>query len=176
MTFDVIPLFDHYEHYKAIGISQAVERPVDLTREFNVTRRRISRLWGRFQATGTPADRPCSGRPRATTSAQDRFLVRHLRNCFISTSSTAQEISNRRWILDQTTRSRLHATGLRAYRPVRGLVLTRHHHEARLQWRRQRLHWTIVHHWKRVLSSYKSNFLLQRHDRRRRAYNRRSES
>ena len=87
----------------------------------------------------------------------------------------AQAIENRRQISDQTVRNRLHAIGLRARRPVRGPVLTRRHREARLPWSRNRIHWTVHHHWRRVVFSDESHFLLQRHDRRRRVYRRRNE-
>ena len=164
------------ERDNAIGRLQAGQRQGDVARAFNVSRSTISRLWSRFQATGTPTDRPRSGRPRATTAAQDRFIVlRHLRDRFTPASSTAQAIRNTRRISDQTVRNRLHTAGLRACRPVRGPVLTRRHREARLQWSRQHLHWTIAHHWRRVLFSDVSHFLLQRHERRRRVYRRRNE-
>ncbi|KFM67658.1 hypothetical protein X975_15306, partial [Stegodyphus mimosarum] len=35
----------------------------------------ILRLWQRFQRTGDVTRRPVSGRPRVTTSRQDRYLV-----------------------------------------------------------------------------------------------------
>ena len=36
--------------------------------------RAIRHLWQRFRATGHTEHRPCSRRPRATTSGQDRYI------------------------------------------------------------------------------------------------------
>jgi len=171
-----MPTLNRQQRDNAIGRLQAGETQAAVARQFNVARSTISRLWTRFRATGTPADQPRSGRPRSTTPAQDRFIVlRHLRNRFLPASSTVQAIPGRRRISDQSVRNRLHAAGLHARRPVRGPVLTQRHRMNRLQWSRQRLHWTLQQDWRHVSFSDESHFLLQRHDRRRRVYRRRNE-
>lgn len=160
----------------AIGRLQAGQRQVDVARALNVSQGTISRLWTRFQQTGSTADAPRSGRPRVTTPAQDRFIrLRHLRNRFLTAQSTVNALPGNRRISRQTVRNRLHQAGLRAYRPVRGNVLTRRHRQDRLLWANQHRAWTLRAHWQHVWFSDESRFLLQRHDRRRRVYRRSGE-
>ena len=56
-----------------VGTTQTVvwHRPA---RTMNVSQSVISRLWSRYRATHSVNDRRRSGRPRATTHAQDRFI------------------------------------------------------------------------------------------------------
>ena len=119
-----------------IGRLQTGQSQSVVARQFNVVRSTISRLWRRFQETGSVADRPRSGRPRVTTPANDRFIrLRHLRNRLASASSTVQSMSAARRISDQTVRNRLHDAGLWARRPYRGPVLTDRHRQNRLRGR-----------------------------------------
>lgn len=156
-----------------IGRLQTGQSQSVVARQFNVVRSTISRLWRRFQETGSVADRPRSGRPRVTTPAEDRFIrLRHLRNRLASASSTVQSMSAARRISDQTVRNRLHDAGLWARRPYRGPVLTDRHRQNRLQWANQHRQWTVGNDWRRVWFSDESFFVLQRHDRRRRVYRR----
>lgn len=171
-----MPRLSRAQRENALGRLQAGQSQTNVARALHVAPSTISRLWDRFQTTGSTADAPRSGRPRVTTPAQDRFIrLRHLRNRFLPASSTVQALPGARRISDQTVRNRLHASGLRAYRPVRGNVLTRCHRQARLQWATQHRHWTSRNHWRHVWFSDESQFLLQRHDRRRRVYRRANE-
>lgn len=168
-----MPRLSPVQRENALGRLQAGQTRTNVARVLNVSPSTISRLWTRFQRTGSSADAPRTGRPRVTTQAQDRFIrLRHLRNRFLPASSTVQIIPGARRISDQTVRNRLHAAELRAYRPLRGNVLTRRHHQARLQWATQHRHWTLRNHWRHVWFSDESSFLLHRHDRRRRVYRR----
>eukprot|EP00745_Piridium_sociabile_P000654 TRINITY_DN103937_c0_g2_i2.p1 TRINITY_DN103937_c0_g2~~TRINITY_DN103937_c0_g2_i2.p1 ORF type:complete len:118 (-),score=12.94 TRINITY_DN103937_c0_g2_i2:259-612(-) len=77
----------------ALGRLQAGQSQSAIARHFHVSQSTISRLWARFQATGSVADLPRAGRPRATTAAHDRFIrLRHLRNRFLSASSSVQAL------------------------------------------------------------------------------------
>ncbi|KAK7090632.1 hypothetical protein V1264_010402 [Littorina saxatilis] len=157
----------------ALGRLQAGQSQSAIARHFHVSQSTISRLWVRFQATGSVADLPRAGRPRATTAAQDRCIrLRHLRNRFLSASSSVQALPGPHRLSDQTVRNRLHEAGLRARRPHRGAVLTRRHRQNRVQWGNQHLRWTVRNHWRHVWFSDESYFLLQRHDGRRRVYRR----
>ncbi|KAK7116305.1 hypothetical protein V1264_002010 [Littorina saxatilis] len=157
----------------ALGRLQAGQSQSAIARHFHVSQSTISRLWVRFQATGSVADLPRAGRPRATTAAHDRFIrLRHLRNRFLSASSSVQALPGPHRLSDQTVRNRLHEAGLRARRPHRGAVLTRRHRQNRVQWGNQHLRWTVRNHWRHVWFSDESYFLLQRHDGRRRVYRR----
>ncbi|KAK7106294.1 hypothetical protein V1264_017563 [Littorina saxatilis] len=157
----------------ALGRLQAGQSESAIARHFHVSQSTISRLWVRFQATGSVADLPRAGRPRATTAAHDRFIrLLHLRNRFLSASSSVQALPGPHRLSDQTVRNRLHEAGLRARRPHRGAVLTRRHRQNRVQWGNQHLRWTVRNHWRHVWFSDESYVLLQRHDGRRRVYRR----
>lgn len=157
----------------ALGRLQAGESQNQVARHFGVAQSTISRLWARLQQTGSTTDAPRQGRPRVTTPAQDRYIrLRHLRNRFHSASSTAQQLPGGRRISEQTVRNRLRDAGLRPYRPYRGPVLTRRHRQTRMQWALQHRQWTLRNNWRHVVFSDESQFLLSRHDRRRRVYRR----
>jgi hypothetical protein len=122
----------------AIGRLQAGDAQTHLSRVLNVSQSNISRLWDRYQQQ----DRPRSGRPTVTTPAKDRHIrLRHLRDRFTTATSTAAAIPGQRRISDQTVRTRLHEAGTRARRPVKGIVLTRRHHQVQLQWVRTHRVW-----------------------------------
>ncbi|GFU74222.1 paired domain-containing protein [Trichonephila clavipes] len=53
-----------------MGLSQA-----DVARRLNVSRSVVQRLWDQYQSEDSVSRRPVSGRPRATTPAEDRFLA-----------------------------------------------------------------------------------------------------
>ena len=135
----------------------------------------ITRLWDRFQQQGSTRDRPRSGRPRVTTAAQDRYIrVRHLRQRTTTATSTAAAIPGHRRISDQTVRNRLRDAGIRARRPVRGIILTQQHRQLRRQWCQAHRVWPQLR-WRNVWFSDESRFLLRRHNGRCRVYRRRNE-
>ena len=167
-----MPLLRAAARENAIGRLQAGQRQADVAHALNVSQSTISRLW----QSGSTADAPRSGRPWATTPAQDRFIrLRHLCNRFLSAQSTVQALPGNQRISRQTVRNRIHGAGLRASRPYQGNVLTRRHRQARMLWANQHQAWTLRNHWRHVWFSDESRFLLQRHGRRRRVYRRRGE-
>jgi len=172
----VMPRLTQARRENAIGRLQSGQTQNQVARALNVSQSTISRLWSRFQRTGATSDAPRSGRPRVTTLAQDRFIrLQHLRNRFQPASSTVQALGGVNRISGQTVRNRLHAHGLRAYRPYQGNVLTRRHRQARLQWATHHRQWNLRNHWRHVLFSDESRCWLQRHDGRRRVYRRNNE-
>ncbi|XP_048255108.1 uncharacterized protein LOC125381706 [Haliotis rufescens] len=100
-----------------------------LARTFNCSQTTISKLIIRYQQTGETQDRPRSGRPRVTTPAEDRYIRQiHLRNrCVTATSTAATAL--RHAISRRTVLRRLRTAGIRAYRPFRGMALTRLHRQ-----------------------------------------------
>ena len=81
----------------------------------------VRRLRQRYRETGWTADRPCSGRPRVTTLAQDRYIrTSHLRDRYRMATTTARVTSGTHnpSISAQTVHNRLREAGLRACRPV----------------------------------------------------------
>ena len=59
---------------RALGILQGGMRTADVAKAINCNVRTMRRLRQRYRETGWTAERPCSGRPRVTTPAQDRYI------------------------------------------------------------------------------------------------------
>ena len=158
---------------RAIGRLEAGQSQSAVAR--HVSQSTISRLWQRYRLYNSTRDRPRSGRPRATTPAQDRFIrVLHLRNRTCTAAYTAHNVPGLRRISAQTIRNRLRQHGIRPRRPHTAPVLRRQHRHARLRWSRHVRPWAMVQ-WRRVWFSDESRFLLFRHDGRIRVYSRRGE-
>jgi transposase len=139
---------------------------------FNVSQSVISRLWNRFQLTGAVAERLCSGRPRFTTTRQDRYLVNMAnRQRFQSAVrlNTGFQTATRVRVTPQTVCNRLHAANLRAFLPAVRPNLIPRHRTARLQWARNHANWQL-RHWTPVLFTDESRFSLDFHDIRRRVW------
>ena len=160
---------------RAIGLLEAGESQSAVARRFNVHQSTISRLWGRFVTFNTTRDRPRSGRPRATTPAQDRFIrLTNLRHRTTSATYTANNIPGLKRISAQTVRNRLRRHGIRSMRPYVGPVLRRHHRRERLRWCRRLRQWNLLN-WRRISFSDESRFSLYHRDGRTRVYIRRGE-
>ena len=128
----------------AIGRLQAGESQHEVTRTLNVNQSTISRLWNRFQQSGSTNDRQRSGRPRITTPGQDRYIrVFHLRNRTVVASTTAAGIPELRRIDSQTVCNRLRQHGIIPRRPYFGVVLTLLHRRERVRWCNRLRSWTF---------------------------------
>ncbi|GFT86317.1 transposable element Tcb1 transposase [Trichonephila clavipes] len=103
-----------------------------------------------------------SGRPRGTTSADDRYIVLQARR---NRWQTAGEIARHttqatgRPISRFTVARRLHGGGLFARRPVRCVPLTPAHRRRRSLWCREHRNWRD-NEWERVLFTDESRFSL----------------
>ena len=170
-----MPRLDPATRNFAIGRLQAGESQNEVARTLNVNQSTISRLWNRFQQTGSTNDRQKSGRPRITTPGQDRYIrVFHLRNRTVAASTTAAGIPGLRRISSQTVRNWLRQHGIRPRRPYFGAVLTPLHRSERVRWCNRLRGWTFQK-WRRIWFSDESRFLLQKRDGRIRVYRRRNE-
>lgn len=165
------------EGLRALGMLQVGTTQTVVARTMNVSQSVISRLWSRYRATHSVNDRRRSGRPRATTHAQDRFIrTLALRNRVI----TANQIRARLQadtgvrVSAQTIRNRLHRGHLHARRPRVIPCLRDHHIRARRRWCRDRQHWDN-RRWNNVMFSDESRFTVDFLDRRRRVWRRRNE-
>ena len=162
------------ERERAIGMLQTGSSIREVATAFGCHRMTIVRLQRRLQQTGTTRDRPRSGRPRVTTAQEDRYLRQlHLRNRFQTSTATASTALGRQ-ISPQTVRRRLQEHGLRPFRPLRGMQLTRQHRQNRVAWARNVRRWQN-RNWQRVLFTDESRFQLHVADGRRRVYRRRGE-
>ncbi|XP_067668323.1 uncharacterized protein [Haliotis asinina] len=159
----------------AIGLLEDGQSQRAVARRMNIHQSAISRLWERYRRQTSAADAPRSGRPRATTAAQDRSIqVHHLRHRSATAISTAQQIPRLRRLSLQTVRNRLREAVLRARRPYYGPVLRQEHGLHRVQWCHNFQIWNVSN-WRRIWFSDESRFPLELHDGRMQVHRRRCE-
>lgn len=169
-----MPRLSKVDRERAIGMLQVGIPKEEIADRFGCTRRTINRLWSRFNETGTTSDRPRPGRPLAITPREDRLIrLRHLRDRFLSATTTARAIFGRR-VCSQTVRNRLRASRLRARRPYTGPVLTQRHRANRLTWSQAHRRW-LIRQWNNVTFSDESRFCLTHCDDRVGVWRRRGE-
>ena len=167
-----MPRLNNDDRNRILGLLEGGLSQTQVALRFNVARCTINRLVQRYRATGSVADRPRAGAPRVTSRRQDVYIrVRHLRNRFLTASSTARVIMGNRGrpIHRTTVANRLRSYGIRCRRPYKGLLLRRQHRNARLQWARQNVH---NRNWRNVVFSDESRFNLFNADGRRRVFRR----
>lgn len=107
------------------------------------------------------ADRPRSGRPRATTSVDDRLIVRQ---CKINPKIVVREIKDQLQeagtsVSETTIRRRLHDANLRGHIARKKPLLTSIHKKRRLEFARKYSD-KPIEFWKRVVFSDESKFEL----------------
>ena len=102
-----------------------------------------------FQQTGWTNDRQRSGRPRITTSWQDRYIrVFHLRSRTVAASTTAAGIPWLRRISSQAVRNLFRQHDIRPRRPYFGTELTPLHRRERGLWCNRLRGWTFRNWWR----------------------------
>ena len=133
-----------FDRGQIIGIWREGFSHEHIARSLNIPRRRVSRTIQRFRETGNFSRRKGSGRPRLTTSRQDRLIVRLAkRDRKRSASSTQTGLKERlaHPITRRTINNRLTGAGYYARRPLRKPKLNNHHKRERLQWAKKYQSW-----------------------------------
>ncbi|KAL6470420.1 hypothetical protein MHYP_G00215390 [Metynnis hypsauchen] len=128
----------------------------------------ISKLKANFHITGDVRDKPRSERPKKTTPEEDRFLtlsVLRYRRLFSTDLQSRFAGRYGRRLSAQTIQNRLHTANLQSHRAARRPAMTALHHQTRLRWCRQHVHWNL-NMWKNVMFSDESRFCLRQLDRR----------
>lgn len=146
------------------GLSQRV-----VARRLNLSRSAVRRVYQRFLETGLYRRRSGSGRQRITSQIDDRFIVTSsLRNRHLSGVDLQRRLREVRGVAisDSTVRRRLREQNLRPRKPATGPRLTVAHRQARLQFARNHLNWTIQQ-WASILFSDESRMTLHGSDGRR---------
>ena len=163
-----MPKLNQEQRNIAIGRLQAGDEPRVVANLFGCHVSTIYRLEARQRQTGSVSDRPRSGRPRVTTPAQDRAIVRSFRR---DPFQTAKEVARTtigrhgRPIDNRTLRRRLQARGLHNHRPLRRLYLSPQNRAARLAFARNHINWR-QNNWRRVLFTDEVRFCIDPDDRR----------
>jgi transposase len=118
----------------------------------------VSNTLRRHQQTGEVADRPRSGRPRASTEAVDRRIARAARvNPFLSASAIRQELSLTSSMSVRTVRRRLTDRGLFARVAQKKPMVSSRNRRKRIAFARTHEHWTDEQ-WSRVVFTDESKF------------------
>lgn len=137
----------------------------------------VRRAITRYRETNSYSRRHGSGRPRATSARDDRFVIlQSLRDRHSTAVQLAQRLRGVRGtaVNSQTVRRRLVEYGLRARRSARVPQLTLQHRQRRLAFARIHEHWDEAD-WRRVLFTDESRFCLRSPDGRHRVWRRRGE-
>ena len=128
------------QQYLAIAMLQTGRSQTEVATEFRVSQSVISRLQQRHRETGRVTERHRSGRPLATSHADDGYIVNNaLRNQMMNATqlqARSREVRGTQ-VSRQTIGNRLHQRGLRARRPARVPDHTTRHRCHRLAWARE---------------------------------------
>ncbi|GFT72691.1 transposable element Tcb2 transposase [Trichonephila clavipes] len=146
--------------WRVIGRLESGQTQRSVADAVGVARSVVARLWNRFQETGNVKRRPGAGRPRATTSTDDRYIqLTARRNRTENTTQLQRQLllATGRRVFSQTVRNRLHEGGLYARRPMVCIPLTPRHHAARRRWAAEHRDWE-QHDWSQVLFTDESRF------------------
>ncbi|GFW68421.1 HTH_Tnp_Tc3_2 domain-containing protein [Trichonephila clavipes] len=149
--------------WRVIGRMESEQTQRSVADAVGVARSVVARLWNRFQETGNVRRRPGAGRPRATTSTDDRYIqLKTRRNRTENTTQLQRQVllATGRRVSSQTVRNRLHEGGLFARRPMVCIPLTPRHRAARRRWAAVHRDWE-QHDWSQVLFTDESRFSLE---------------
>lgn len=131
-----------------------------IARQLRISEYCVRQTIKRKVETGHLQDRKRSGRPRATSKAEDRYIkMVSLRNRRLTAPAIAADFNMRHEnvISVPTVKRRLAEAGLKGRIAAKKPRLTAIHKRKRLQWARTHQHWT-VDQWKKVLWSDESKF------------------
>ncbi|GFT01131.1 transposable element Tcb2 transposase [Trichonephila clavipes] len=149
--------------WRVIGRLESGQTQCSVADAVGVARSVVARLWNPFQETGNVRRRPGAGRPRATTSTDDRYIQLTVRRNRTENATQLQRqllLATGRRVSSQTVRNRLHEGGLYARRPMVCIPLTPRHRAARRRWAAELRDWE-QHDWSQVLFTDESQFSLK---------------
>ncbi|GFX52962.1 transposable element Tcb1 transposase [Trichonephila clavipes] len=125
--------------WRVIGRLESGQTQRSVADAVGVARNVVSKLWNRFQETGNVRRRPGAGRPRATTSTDDRYIQLTARRNRIENTTQLQRqllLATGQRVSSQTVRNRLH------------------------EWAAEHRDWE-QHDWSQVLFTDESRFSLE---------------
>ncbi|GFU87364.1 transposable element Tcb2 transposase [Trichonephila clavipes] len=149
--------------WRVIGRLESGQTQRSVTDAVGVARSVVARLWNRFQETGNVRRRPGAGRPRATTSTDDRYIQLTARRNRTENATQLQRqllLATGRRVSSQRVRNRLHEGELYARRPKVCFPMTPRHRAARRRWTAEHRDWE-QHDWSQGLFTDVSRFSLE---------------
>ncbi|GFW53264.1 transposable element Tcb2 transposase [Trichonephila clavipes] len=149
--------------WRVIGRLESGQTQRNVADAVGVARSVVERLWNRYQESGNVKRRPGAGRPRATTSTDDRYVQLTARRNRTENATQLQRqllLAIGRRVSSQTVRNRLHEGGLYARRPMVCIPLTPRHRAVRRRWATEHRDWE-QHDWSQVLFTDESRFSIE---------------
>ena len=140
---------------KNVGLSYR-----EIAKKVKVSVSTVSFTIKRKSETGANFDRKRSGRPKATTESEDKFLrVNSLRDRRLTGQQLQAQLNSGRskQVSVSTVKRRLRAAGLTGRVAARKPLLRRQNKTKRLAWAKKHCHWT-TEDWKKVLWTDESKF------------------
>ena len=135
-----------FAHILIVMLCQEGLSSCEVSRRLRVNQSDVVRTWRRYRETGTVDDMRRSGRPKATTAVDDRYLRisarRNPESNATMLNNTFRAATGRR-VSTQTIRNRLHDVQLHSRRPWRGPHLTPRQLAARYRWANKTLNGLI---------------------------------
>lgn len=131
-----------------------------ISQELKVPRRTVDYNVKKFKTSESVRNKTRSGRPRATTSAEDRkIVISSKRNRRLTAPEIAAEVNVERFkpLSVSTVKRRLQEADLHGRVAVRKPLLRAVNKKKRLEWATQHKNWTLEE-WKKVLWSDESKF------------------
>ncbi|GFU07471.1 transposable element Tcb2 transposase [Trichonephila clavipes] len=149
--------------WRVIGRLESGQTQRSVADAVGVARSVVARLWNLFQETGNVRRRPGAGRPRATTSTDDRYIQLTARRNRTENATQLQRqllLATGQRVSSQTVRNWLHEGELYARRTMVCIPLTPRHSAARRRWAAEHRDWE-QHDWSQVLFTDESRFSLE---------------
>ena len=156
----------------------------EVARRFRTSHQTINRIRQRYRQTGQFKDRHCSGRPKVTTRAEDRYDTNIVaRNRFMTALKAPSRLYAARGrgalpVSVMIVRNRIRAGGFKSRVPAKKkkkkTELTQRHRDTRLRFSRAHVGWNNAER-RRVMFSDESKFYRRRVDGRKRVWRRRGE-
>lgn len=168
---------DHGSAVRAATMMEAGHSQRSVASQIGCSRTAIQNLWNRYQETGSVSRRRGSGRVRATTAQEDRYVrlcARRDRNVTARVLQNQLRRATGTIISDQTIRNRLHEDEQHSRRPVLRTKLTGRHRANRLRFARQHAEWG-TEEWCKVLFTDECKVKFFSDDKRVRVWRRKGE-
>lgn len=152
--------------WQVIGMWRVGRKQKDIAAHLRMVQSTVSRIIQRYRTKNHVRPGVSTGRPPKTSGCENRMLYAMCRNRRTLSASALKDWWNPRIeqrVSRQIVNRRLLSRGLRSRRPAKKPLMTRARKQRRLEWSEQYHRWQLGH-WRHVLFSDESRFLLHRVD------------